>query len=135
MPSTSSSQSLESVSLRLSQKQFEPEGVATIDPPEGELLLPELDRAKDASDFRETAPSSTKSSEVLAQIIDFAHRERISDLQFQAGRFVYANGGGSTRPCEQWGKFPAEALPEILELFFSHRAGTAGVYSHTDATG
>jgi twitching motility protein PilT len=135
MSSTSNSQSLKSVSLRLSQKQFDPSDFATIDPIDSELPLPELGRAEEATDFRETAPSSTKSSEILAQIIDFAYRERISDLQLQAGRFVYANGGGSTRPCEQWGKFPAEALPEILELFYSHRSATAGFDTQTDLTG
>jgi len=135
MSSTSNSQSLKSVSLRLSQKQFDSSDFATIDPIDSELPLPELGRAEEAADFRETAPSSTKSSEILAQIIDFAYRERISDLQLQAGRFVYANGGGSTRPCEQWGKFPAEALPEILELFYSHRSATAGFDTQTDLTG
>jgi twitching motility protein PilT len=135
MSNSSNSPSLKSVSLRLSQKQFEPGDFATIDPNQSEPSLPKVERADHEPEFGKSAPGSTPTAEVLAQIIDFAHRERISDLQFQAGRFLYANGGGSTRPCEQWGKLPAEVLPELLELFYSHRSATVSFDSQADLTG
>jgi twitching motility protein PilT len=134
MSAIPNAQTLKSVSLRLSQKQFDAPDL-TIDPQECPPHLPEPGRAEVEPDFGKPAPVSTSTAEVLAQIIDFAHRERISDLQFQAGKFVYANGGGSTRPCEQWGKLPEEALPELLELFYSHRSNTAGFDSQADLTG
>ena len=61
-------------------------------------------------------------AQILAEVIDFAHRERISDLQLQSGRLVYANGGGSTRPYERWGILSAEVLTEMLELMYASRA-------------
>src|ERR1700736_2438428 len=130
----SNAQPLKSVSLRLSQKQFDAAD-PTIDPEECSPALAEPGRAEAGPDFGKSAPGATPTAEVLAQIIKFAYRERISDLQFQAGRYVYANGGGSTRACEQWGKLPEEILPELLELFYSHRSATVGFDSQADLTG
>jgi twitching motility protein PilT len=59
--------------------------------------------------------------QILTEVIQFAQREGISDLQLQPEKLVYANGGGSTRPCERWGKLAGESLPEILELLYGHR--------------
>ena len=62
-----------------------------------------------------------RSLQILGDIIRFAHQEGISDLQLQPEKLVYANGGGSTRPCEQWGKLATDTLPEILEYLYSGR--------------
>ena len=135
MSANSNYQTLKSVSLRLTQKKFDSADIITINSTGCAPLSPEPVRAQDDTGFRNSAPASTPTAEVLAQVIEYAHREKISDLQFQAGRFIYANGGGSTRPCEQWGRLPEEALPEILELFYSHRSATKGFDSQSDLSG
>jgi twitching motility protein PilT len=58
---------------------------------------------------------------ILSEVIQFAQEEAISDLQLQPDKLVYANGGGSTRPYERWGKLRGDALPEILEYLYSGR--------------
>jgi twitching motility protein PilT len=121
MLGNSNSQPLKSVSLRLSQKRFDSADTTTIGPAESALASSELEGALADAALGNAAAASTPTLEVLAQVIEFAYRERISDLQFQAGRFIYANGSGSTRPCEQWGKLSGDALREILELFYEHR--------------
>jgi twitching motility protein PilT len=84
-------------------------------------LSPELDCAQMDTGLGKARPVTNTTLQVLADVIDFANRERISDLQFQTGRFIYANGSGSTRPCEKWGQLSPDSFPEILELFYSHR--------------
>ena len=84
-------------------------------------LAPGLDRAQVDAGFQKTRPATKTTLQVLTEVIDFAYREGISDLQFQTGRLIYANRSGSTRPCEKWGKLSPETLPEILEVFYSHR--------------
>jgi twitching motility protein PilT len=118
------SQPLKSVSLRLSQKRFDSADTATIESAGSALLESELERNRADTGLENAHGASTPTLEVLAQVIQFAHRERVSDLQFQIGRFIYANGGGSTHPCEQWGLLPADALPEMLELFYRHRTAS-----------
>ena len=59
--------------------------------------------------------------EILAEVVELARQEGFSDIQFQSEKLVYANNGGSTRPYEQWGRLPVDALPEILELLYSRR--------------
>jgi twitching motility protein PilT len=111
---------LKSVSLKLSQKTFDPAEIAELGAVEGRLSPPELNRPQEYSDYsRGDAPKP--SLQILSEIIGFAHREKISDLQLQSGRFVYANGSGSTTPCQQWGKLSGETLREILQLFYDHR--------------
>jgi twitching motility protein PilT len=117
----SNSQSLKSVSLKLGQNNLDPADTAPGSVDERAPSSPERQSSQaDAASLNGQSPP-TRALEVLAQVIDFAHRERISDLQFQAGRVIYANGGGSTRPCEQWGKLSADALREFLELFYRQR--------------
>src|ERR1700732_3298826 len=117
MSGNSNSQSLQTVSLK-----FDPGPSATVGPIERAHLSLELDRAQKNAVFEAGCPAAKTSMQVLAEVIEFAYREKISDLQFQAGRFIYANGSGSTRPCEQWGKLSGAALREILELFSAHRS-------------
>src|SRR5260370_9618765 len=62
-----------------------------------------------------------RSLQILGEIIHFAHKEGISDLQLQPEKLVYANGGGATRPYERWGKLTGDILPEILEFLYSGR--------------
>ena len=92
-------------------------------------------RAQGHAGSGKTHPASQATLRLLSEVIDFAHQERISDLQLQPGRFIYANGSGSTCPCEKWGKLPANALPEILELFYSHRTIFDSFESEEDQTG
>jgi hypothetical protein len=68
MSNSSNSPSLKSVSLRLSQKQFEPGDFATIDPNQSEPSLPKVERADHEPEFGKSAPGSTPTAEVLAQI-------------------------------------------------------------------
>src|SRR5215471_3416502 len=41
--------------------------------------------------------------EILAELVEIASRERVSDLQIQSSRVVYANKAGSTAPILRWG--------------------------------
>src|SRR5713101_7532810 len=87
-------------------------------------LLPELDCVQEDQediDFREAQANSTATLQILAEVIEFAQREKISDLQLQSGRHIYANSGGSTRPYENWGKLSAADLNVMLEVFYDHR--------------
>ena len=84
-------------------------------------LSPEPDPDQENTGGEKGHGASPTTLGLLSKVIDFAHHERISDLQLQSGRFIYANGSGSTRPYEQWGKLSAEVLREILEEFYDHR--------------
>ena len=95
-------------------------------------VSPEPSGAQVHSTFGKPRRASAATLGLLSEIIDFAHRERVSDLQFQSGRFVYANSGGSTSPCEQWGKLSPDTVPEILEIFYGERTIFAGVESPDD---
>jgi twitching motility protein PilT len=95
-------------------------------------VSPQPSGAQAHSTFGKAHRASPATLGLLSDVIDFAHRERISDLQFQSGRFIYANGGGSTSPCEQWGKLSEDTVPEILEIFYGHRTIFAGFDSPDD---
>src|SRR5260370_32922289 len=87
-------------------------------------LSPELDCAEEDQEdieFSEAQASSAAALQVLAEVIEFAQREKISDLQLQSGRHIYANGGGSTLPYEKWGKLSAADLNGMLDVFYDHR--------------
>ena len=131
MSGISNSQSLKSVSLKFSQKEVDP---ATVGSAERACLSPDRDHVQEDPGCERPRPVSKTSLQILAEVIDFAHRERISDVQFQAGRFIYANGGGSTRPCEQWGKLSGDVLREILQLFYDHRTIFKGFESEDEQT-
>ena len=116
MSGVSNSQPLKSVSLKFGQKDFDSAETAPIRPADSARRS----SGQDGGHLTGSQASRT-SLQVLTEAIEFAHQERISDLQFQAGRFIYANGGGSTRPCQQWGKLSGDTLREILELFYAQR--------------
>jgi twitching motility protein PilT len=115
------SPALKSVSLKFGQGPSALGGSATIGPAESVPVSPERKNAGAGIGTIEDDPTSSTALQILAEVIAFAYRERISDLQLQAGRFIYANGGGSTRACEQWGKLSGEAIREMLEVFYDHR--------------
>jgi twitching motility protein PilT len=132
MADVSNSQPLKSVSLKFSQKEVVP---PTIGSTERAHLSPPPVRVQQGAGFA-NAQSVTKTSlQILAEVIEFAHRERISDVQFQAGRFIYANGSGSTRAYEQWGKLSGDAIREILEFFYAHRTIFEGFESESQKIG
>jgi twitching motility protein PilT len=74
-------------------------------------------------------------TEILTEVFDLARREGISDVQFQPGKLVYANGGGSTRPYERWGRLPVDVVSQILELLYSHRTIFEGFESEENKSG
>ena len=121
MPGIPNSQSLKSVSLKFGQKDLDSAESATVGPAERARLSPGRDPNPEDGGRPNSDPASRTSLQILTESIDFAHKERISDLQFQAGRFIYANGAGSTRPCVQWGKLSGDTLREILEIFYGQR--------------
>src|SRR6267378_7241653 len=73
--------------------------------------------------------------QILAEVIQLARREVISDLQLQPEKLVYANGGGSTRPYEQWGKLTIDAVSEILELLYRQRTIYKGFEAEESKSG
>ena len=117
MSGLSKSPSLKSVSLKFGQEILANEEIATVDSAERGFLPPAVGHPQDKAGLQEGKPAA----KVLAEVLAFAKREGISDLQFQSARLIYANGGGSTYPCEKWGKLAEDLLPEILDLFYSHR--------------
>jgi twitching motility protein PilT len=120
---------LKSVSLKFSQKDLDPGQTTPIVPAEGRPSSAQTDRPSVEGGYVAAQPDSKTTLQILVEVIAFAYWERISDLQFQADRFIYANGGGSTKPCQQWGKLSGDALREILEVFYSHRTIFAGFES------
>jgi twitching motility protein PilT len=135
MAGISNSQSLKSVSLKFSRETFDPADNATNGQAGFAPRSPEDDPAEHDAVSQNGHPAATPTLQILAEVIEFAHRERISDLQFQAGRYIYANGGGSTSPCVQWEKLSGEALREILELFYAHRTIFEGFESEENHAG
>jgi len=133
MSGAANSQSLKSVSLKFSQEDFRTADNGAIGPVECAILSPEPDRTPRDAGSGTAHPASIP--QILTEVIEFAHRERLSDLQFQTGRFIYANGGGSTSPCEQWGKLSGDALREILEEFYGHRTIFEGFESEDNQKG
>ena len=131
----SNSQALKSVSLKFSQKEFDPADTAPIVLPECGQPGSERDRPRVEAGFGKAHSGATPTLKILAEVIEFAHREKLSDLQFQAGRFIYANAGGSTCPCEKWGKLSGDALREILEEFYNHRTIFEGFESEENHAG
>src|ERR1700693_882574 len=56
-------------------------------------LSPGLDGSQEDQEdigFREAQANSTATLKVLAEVIEFAQQEKISDLQLQSGRHIYA---------------------------------------------
>ncbi len=88
-------------------------------PPLPGVSPPESPASRNNGDKPSLPPSSHL--QILAEVIQLARREGISDLQLQPEKLVYANGGGSTRPYEQWGKLTVDAVSEILELLYRQR--------------
>jgi twitching motility protein PilT len=74
-------------------------------------------------------------TEILTEVFDLARREGISDVQFQPGKLVYANGGGSTRPYERWGRLTVDVVSQILEILYSHRTIFEGFESEENKNG
>jgi twitching motility protein PilT len=103
-----------------------PSDVASVPPP-----LPGVSSESAAVRPKAEKPSlaSRSHSEILAEVISLARREGISDLQLQPEKLIYANGGGSTRPYEQWGKLTVDALSQILELLYNGRTVYQGFES------
>src|SRR3984893_5665872 len=143
MPATDATQSLKAVSLKFGQGNSDVTTAAPVVAEESEEPT-ESSGEPDSAQFSQQAPLPVTSSaesivipeedgdarpiselprslQILAEIIHFAHQDGISDLQLQPEKLVYANGGGSTRPCERWGKLTGDILPEILEFLYSGR--------------
>src|ERR1700685_764930 len=99
--------SLKSVSLKFTQKEIEPPKIGPVGRP---YPSPDRDRPQQGTGFTATRLAASTSLQILTEVIELAHQEKLSDPQAQAGRFVYINGGGSTRPCERWGKLSGDAL-------------------------
>jgi twitching motility protein PilT len=59
--------------------------------------------------------------EILSEVLGLARRDGFSDVQIQSDKLIYANGGGSTRPYETWGKLTHQGVTEMLELLYGNR--------------
>jgi twitching motility protein PilT len=73
--------------------------------------------------------------QILAEVIHLARREGFSDLQLQPEKLIYANGGGSTRPYERWGKLTVDELSQILEYLYGGRTIYQGFESEESKSG
>jgi pilus retraction protein PilT len=59
--------------------------------------------------------------EILAELIEMASRERVSDLQIQSSRVVYANKAGSTAPILRWGILDEKTVLRMAEILYAER--------------
>jgi pilus retraction protein PilT len=59
--------------------------------------------------------------EILAELVEMASRERVSDLQIQSSRFVYANKAGSTAPILRWGILDEKTVLRMAEILYAGR--------------
>jgi twitching motility protein PilT len=102
-------------------------------PPLPGVSPPESPVSEKNGDKPSLAPGSNL--QILAEVIQLARREGISDLQLQPEKLVYANGAGSTRPYERWGKLTVDAVSEILELLYRQRTIYQGFESEESKSG
>jgi hypothetical protein len=59
--------------------------------------------------------------EILAELVEMAAHERVSDLQIQSSRVIYANKAGSTAPILRWGILEEKTVLRIAEILYAAR--------------
>jgi twitching motility protein PilT len=64
---------------------------------------------------------------ILTELVEMSARERISDLQIQSHRVVYANKAGSTAPILRWGILDERTVFRMVEILYAARRLSLGV--------
>jgi twitching motility protein PilT len=132
MTVTASNQSMKSVSLKFGQpnvRAVAPDvAEATGDGATAEHDAFHAEAPGDSNgSSRSVAGPATVATQVLGELIDLAQAEGFSDLQIQAERLIYANGGGSTSPFPKWGKLSSAVVFEILRWLYDSRSVSLGI--------
>jgi twitching motility protein PilT len=70
--------------------------------------------------------------EILAELVEIAARERISDLQIQSSRVVYANKAGSTAPILRWGVLDEKTVLRMAEILYASRRLALGAVQESN---
>jgi len=76
--------------------------------------------------------SGMSPEEILAELVEIASRERVSDLQIQSSRVVYANKAGSTAPILRWGILEEKTVLRIVEILYAARRLSLGVLQESN---
>jgi len=76
--------------------------------------------------------SNMSAEEILAELVEMCGRERVSDLQIQSSRVVYANKAGSTAPILRWGILDEKTVLRMVETLYGARRLSLGVLQETD---
>jgi pilus retraction protein PilT len=70
--------------------------------------------------------------EILAELVEIASRERVSDLQIQSSRVVYANKAGSTAPILRWGILEEKTVLRMAEILYASRRLALGALQESN---
>jgi twitching motility protein PilT len=76
--------------------------------------------------------SNMSAEEVLAELVEMASRERVSDLQIQSSRVIYANKAGSTAPILRWGILDEKTVLRMAEILYGARRLALGAVQESN---
>jgi twitching motility protein PilT len=76
--------------------------------------------------------ASMSAEEILAELVEMASRERVSDLQIQSSRVVYANKAGSTAPILRWGILEEKTVLRMAEILYAARRLALGAVQESN---
>jgi twitching motility protein PilT len=77
--------------------------------------------------YQANSATDLSPEQILAELVELNARERISDLQIQSSRFIYANKAGSTAPILRWGILEEKTVLRIVEILYAARRLSLGV--------
>jgi twitching motility protein PilT len=87
--------------------------------------LPPLPPSAD-SFYQANSATDLNPEQILAELVELNARERISDLQIQSSRFIYANKAGSTAPILRWGILNEATVLRMVEILYDARRLSLG---------
>jgi twitching motility protein PilT len=76
--------------------------------------------------FASVSVLDLNAKQILAELVELNARERISDLQIQSSRYVYANKAGSTAPILRWGILKEKTVFHMVEILYAARRLSLG---------
>jgi len=76
--------------------------------------------------------ASMSAEEILAELVEMASRERVSDLQIQSSRVIYANKAGSTALILRWGILDEKTVLRMAEILYAGRRLALGAVQESN---
>jgi pilus retraction protein PilT len=103
-------------------------GAPTIEPARSEAAVVQPPPLPHWAAFPDSFPhplcngtAGMSAEEILAELVEMASRERVSDLQIQSSRVIYANKAGSTTPILRWGILDEKTVLRMAEILYAGR--------------